>query len=122
MPWKIITTPEYRTWAGSLNANDERALLQRLELLRMDGPQARRPHFATLTGSRYNNLKEIIVTKPALRVIFIFDPEQQAVLLLGGDKSTDYRNWYDIHLPLAEDIYERYLAATHDSRFKYEDG
>lgn len=52
-----------------------------------------------------------MVTKGELRVLFIFDPQRNAVLLRGGDKSGDYAGWYQEHLPLAETIYEAYLAA-----------
>lgn len=37
-----------------------------------------------------------------------FDPERQAVLLLGGDKSGKAR-FYEEHLPRAERLWEQYL-------------
>ena len=30
----------------------------------------------------------------ALRVLFSFDPRRQAILLLGGDKSSEWNDWY----------------------------
>jgi hypothetical protein len=82
-------------------------------------PHATRPYFDTLRGSKFPNLREIIVTKKEQRVIYIFDPHQQAVLLLGGDKSQDYDGWYDEHIPEAEAVYREYLEAT--DRTPYEE-
>jgi hypothetical protein len=119
MAYILISTPEYRAWKKTLDEKQEEALVERLTMLRNDGPQARRPYFGTLRGGDNKNLKEIIVTKRELRVIFIFDPKQNAVLLLGGDKSGDYEGWYDEYIPVAEELYRTYLTAR--DRTPYEE-
>ena len=43
------------------------------------------------------------------RVLYIFDPRRVALLLLGGDKTGDDR-WYEKNVPLADQLYEKYLA------------
>jgi hypothetical protein len=43
------------------------------------------------------------------RVLYAFDPKRRAVLLLGGIKTGDDR-WYEIHVPIADRIYRKYLA------------
>ena len=43
------------------------------------------------------------------RVLYIFDPRRVALLLLGGDKTGDDR-WYEKKVPLADQIYDNYLA------------
>lgn len=45
----------------------------------------------------------------ALRVLFSFDPRRQAILLLGGDKSREWNDWYEWAVPLADDLYDEYL-------------
>ena len=45
-----------------------------------------------------------------IRMLYTFDPRRAAILLLGGDKTGDDR-WYDTHVPLADGIYDRHLAA-----------
>ena len=45
-----------------------------------------------------------------LRVLYAFDPKRTAILLIGGDKTGDER-WYDVNVPLADEIYERHIAA-----------
>jgi hypothetical protein len=48
-----------------------------------------------------------------LRTLYAFDPRRVAILLIGGDKTgVDRRNFvprYDIYVPLADTIYDRYL-------------
>ena len=44
-----------------------------------------------------------------IRVLFIFDPERQAVLLLGGGKTGKWPVWYRRAIPEAERLYEEYL-------------
>jgi hypothetical protein len=45
-----------------------------------------------------------------IRVLYAFDPRRAAILLIGGDKTGDDR-WYETHAPLADEIYDRHLAA-----------
>lgn len=50
----------------------------------------------------------------ALRVLFMFDPRRQVILLLGGDKSGSWNEWYEWAVPLADDLYDRYLTELRD--------
>jgi len=43
-----------------------------------------------------------------LRIIYAFDAQRQAVLILGGDKTGDDR-FYSWMIPKAEAIWEQYL-------------
>jgi len=45
-----------------------------------------------------------------LRILYAFDPCRSAILLLGGDKTGDDR-WYDIHIPIADRLYDEHLKA-----------
>jgi len=45
----------------------------------------------------------------ALRVLFMFDPRRQVILLLGGDKSGRWNEWYEWAVPLADRLYDSYL-------------
>lgn len=44
-----------------------------------------------------------------VRILFIFDPCRNAVLLVAGDKSGQWNRWYQGSIPLAEKWYEAYL-------------
>ena len=64
----------------------------------------------TLKGSRIANLKELRVqhkTEP-IRILFAFDPKQQAVIILGGSKQADKR-WYNTNIPIAEKLFADHL-------------
>jgi hypothetical protein len=45
-----------------------------------------------------------------MRILYIFDAQRQAVLLVAGDKSGNWNRWYPDAIKLAEDRYARYLA------------
>jgi hypothetical protein len=45
----------------------------------------------------------------ALRVLFMFDPRRQVILLLGGDKTGHWSEWYVRAIPVADDLYDDYI-------------
>ena len=42
------------------------------------------------------------------RTLYAFDPRRSAILLIGGDKTGDGR-WYDVHVPIADGLYDKHL-------------
>ena len=42
-------------------------------------------------------------------MLFIFDPRRTAILLLGGDKTGRWHEWYEVAIPLADRLYDDYL-------------
>jgi hypothetical protein len=47
------------------------------------------------------------------RILFIFDPQRQAILLVGGNKSGKKR-WYKENIAIAEKRYKNYLKTVED--------
>jgi hypothetical protein len=43
------------------------------------------------------------------RILYVFDPRRNAVLLVAGDKAGKWEAWYRRAIPLAEQRYEDYL-------------
>ncbi len=43
-----------------------------------------------------------------MRVLFTFDTVRHAVLLVGGDKSTDWKGWYVVNIPIADDRFSQH--------------
>lgn len=81
-----------------------------MRLLEKLGPGLGRPHVDTIKRSRHPNLKELRSQaggKP-LRTFFAFDPRRTAVLLIGGDKTSD-RRFYLRLVPIADALYDQYL-------------
>jgi len=42
------------------------------------------------------------------RTLYAFDPRRMAILLIGGDKTGNDR-WYEVHVPIADTLYEQHL-------------
>lgn len=81
-------------------------------LLRQFGPQLRRPHCDTLNGSKHANMKELRFTLPdgEWRVAFAFDPQRQAILLVGGSKSgTNEKQFYRDLIRVADGRFDAHL-------------
>lgn len=113
MAWEIVSTDEFDSWLLRLTTPQQAAVVARVEALREAGPALGRPTVDTIETSQHHNMKELRCSKDgALRVLFVFDPLRQAVLLLGGDKSegSKWNRWYAEAVPRAEALYEEYLA------------
>lgn len=46
------------------------------------------------------------------RILYVFDPARQAVLLVGGNKVGKGNRWYEKAIRLAERLYAEYLKET----------
>lgn len=110
MSWEIILVPEVHDWFMALDDISASLVRDSVELLAERGPALGRPAVDRITGSSLHNLKELrpgSAGKTEIRILFIFDPQRQAVLLVAGDKAG---SWYRDAIKLAEDRYARFLA------------
>lgn len=107
---------EVRDWLHELRKADRataRLVGQAVQALVDEGPDLGRPLVDRVKGSTLHNLKEL---RPGsngtseIRILFIFDPERSAVLLVAGDKSGQWSEWYRRSIPLAEVRYAQWLA------------
>ena len=83
-----------------------------IDLLAESGPALGRPAVDRLKGSRYHNMKELRPGSSGsteIRLIFAFDPRREAIILVAGDKSGAWTQWYREAIPLADDRYTSYL-------------
>ena len=55
-------------------------------------------------------MKELRPLSGSLRILFAFDPRRTAILLIGGDKSGRWREWYREMIPVADRLYDEYLS------------
>ena len=89
-----------------------RLVAEAIDRLLDDGPALGRPLADRVSGSRLHNLKELRTGSRGtteVRILFIFDPARNAVLLVAGDKSGRWDQWYRDAIPAAEAAYEAYL-------------
>jgi hypothetical protein len=87
---------------------------QAIGLLLEAGPELGRPLADRIQHSRLNNLKELrpgSAGRSETRILYIFDPRRNAVLLVAGDKVGNWKAWYRQATPLAEQRYEDYLKS-----------
>lgn len=96
-------------WVLSLGDDDYTAMIAAIELLEEQGPVLGRPAVDRIQGSRHHNMKELRSFGGYLRALSAFAPERHAVVLLGGDKRGDRVGWYERHVPLADDLFDRHL-------------
>jgi len=68
------------------------------------------PELGGRIQSRHANMKELRPLRGDLRIIFEFDPRRMAVLLLGGDKSRKWNQWYREMIPVADQLYDQHLV------------
>ena len=109
--WDVEVTDQFLDWWRTLSSEQQEALTDRVDLLAERGPDLGRPVVDRIQGSRHHNMKELRAAQGgALRVLFMFDPRRQAVLLLGGDKTGEWNVWYERSIPMADDLYDEYLA------------
>ena len=95
---------------GGLTVAQQEDIAARVELLEQDGPALGRPVVDRVTTSAFHKMKELRCSSDgALRVLFAFDPRRQAILLLGGDKTGDWSDWYEQAVPEADRLYTEYL-------------
>jgi hypothetical protein len=108
--WQVIFDQDFETWIREQPEQVITHILASVGVLQQLGPNLGRPHVDTVKGSEYKNMKELrvqIAGEP-WRVLFAFDPERVAILLLGGCKAADKR-WYKKNVPVADARFGRHL-------------
>ena len=84
-----------------------------IDKLADDGPTLGRPLVDRIKGSRHHNMKELrpgSTGTSEIRILFTFDPHRQGILLIAGDKTGNWRQWYASNIPLADDRLDEHLA------------
>ncbi len=110
MSWVVLLLEEVERWYFGLEAESAAAVTGAIDLLEQEGPALGRPTADKVKGSKFHNMKELRPAGTSIRILFLFDPLRQAVLLLAGDKAGNWRSWYDENIPIAEQRYENWLA------------
>ena len=108
--WEVVTTREFDAWSQSLTADRNEQVIASLRRVANDGPNLGRPRVDSIKGSRVHNLKELRVAG-GVRVLFAFDPNRRAVMLMGGDKTGSWNRWYPRNVRAAERLYGEHLRS-----------
>ncbi len=122
MKWTVILVDEVDDWFMDMARTDPRTaelVAAAVDQPASDGPALGRPLVDSIQDSKIHKMKELRPGSAAgseVRILFVFDPQRQAVLLVAGDKSGQWRQWYEVNIPLAERRYQRWL----DGEYKME--
>lgn len=75
-----------------------------------EGAESWVPSHSGIEGSKHTHMRELRVQHEGrpYRILYAFDPRRCAILLLGGDKTGDDR-WYDVHVPIADKLYDTHI-------------
>lgn len=109
--WEVEFTDELGGWFSQLAEAEQEAIVVAVEILQERGPGLARPLVGTIRQSRHANMKELIPPAGNLRILFAFDPRRMAILLIGGDKTGRWREWYEKMIPVADQLYDDHLQA-----------
>lgn len=111
MTWAIEYTDQFESWWDTLPESEQDAIGAAVHALERDGPALGRPLVDTVSTSSYNNnnMKELRPLGGNIRILFAFDPRRTAILLIGGDKTNDWRGFYERMIPIADRLYTEHL-------------
>jgi hypothetical protein len=110
--WSVEYTDEFENWWESLDEKEQESITTCVLLLEARGPMLGFPFSSGIEQSRHSHMRELRIQhygRP-YRVLYAFDPRRVAILLIGGDKTSDDR-WYDRFVPLADKIYDEHVDA-----------
>jgi hypothetical protein len=114
--WEVELHEDVDDWFMKLCEEDPHSadlVEEAIDHLVREGPRLGRPLVDRIKGSRHHNMKEL---RPAsagrseVRILFAFDPQRHAILLVVGDKSGDWRGWYERNIPVADRRFDEHLT------------
>ncbi len=111
MSWDVEGTDEFDEWFDRLSEAERKSVVAGVDYLELEGPHLGAPHTSSIRSSRHPHMRELRIQHRGrpFRILYAFDPRRTAILLLGGDKTGDDR-WYERNVPVADDLYDIYLA------------
>ena len=107
MACDVEYTDEFGIWWAGLSEAEQVDVAATVTLLEMRDIRLGFPHSSGIKSSRHNHMRELRVQsggKP-IRVFYA----RNATLLIGGDKTGDGR-FYEVFVPVADDLYDQHLA------------
>jgi hypothetical protein len=107
--WEVEYTDEFEQWWNILSVEEQAAIDAAVDMLAQTGPALGRPWVDTIKTSRHRNMKELRPRGGYTRILFAFDPRRTAILLIGGDKKSEWTTWYTQMVPVADQLYDDHL-------------
>ena len=110
MPWQVEYTNEFEDWWLELTERQKDSINSKVNLLMERGPRLAYPHSSSVRSSKHRHMRELRVQSGGrpIRIFYAFDPRRSSILLIGGDKTGNDR-FYQVYVPIADDLYDIYL-------------
>lgn len=102
-----VNTDLVDDWIRGLDQSSFERVLAAIEYLAENGPTTGRPFVDKVSKSKHKNMKELRPqgdsdSRGAYRLLFAFDLDAKAIILLAGDKAGDWNKWYVKNIPIAD--------------------
>jgi len=110
--WEINATEQAETWLLEIDQGAFEQIASAIDELEEHGPSLGRPLVDRIKASRHHNMKELRSIGGSIRILFAFDSQREAILLIGGDKSGNWKGWYEENIPVADALYDEHLENT----------
>jgi len=109
---EVIATDEFLEWFDALEKVHSLSVAVAVTKLETEGVALGHPASSAINGCSFA-LRELRVKSSghALRVFYAFDPQRDAVLIIGGDKTgQNSDDFYKRMIAVSERIWKEYLA------------
>ena len=113
MAWLVKYHAEFKAKLQLMSDSFKESLLKGIIVLEQRGPTLGRKWVDTVKGSRHTGMKELRFNADGgiWRVLFIFDQNRTAIILVAGNKKgKKSRQFYGDLIAEADDLYDDYLA------------
>ena len=117
--WEVFIWDDVEAWLLGLDDVAYFRVAAAIDLLAREGPRLGRPIVDRIHASQHHHMKELRPRsdgRSAIRILFAFDPDRRAVLLVAGDKAGAWDKWYDESIPLADARYDAWLTDREGDR------
>ena len=97
---EVLYTDEFEAWWDGLTGEEQESIAHDVNILRVERVSLRFPRCSGSSTSKHDHMRELRIQHQGqpYRVLYAFDPNRAAVLLIGGDKTGEKR-WYEIFVP-----------------------
>jgi hypothetical protein len=120
MAWDVNYTDEFERWWNELREAEQEDVAAVVGALEQIGPLLREPLSKPIESSRHRpHMKELRISSVGgdrLRVFYAFDPSRAAILLIGGNKTGRWQEFYKEFIPIADALYDEHLKTITKGR------
>jgi hypothetical protein len=118
MKWEVEFTNEFGDWWDGLTEQEQDDVDVTVGVLEHTGPTLTEPLSKVIKSSKhYPKMKELRISSTdgnRLRVFYAFDPRRTAIMLIGGNKTGRWKEFYDEYVPIADELYKEHLREIKD--------